>query len=444
MNRNCRDTVMTVREFFGFSTVATVTAALALAGATSAGAGDLKAGAARVSITPDAQDFPWKEGNEKPFVGVHDPLNARALVLDDGAHKVVLVSVEATLIPTPGEVVKAIAQATGVAETNVMVFAAHTHENPLVFFHTPEPDPTEAKWIARLSLGAVEAARQAMAAEQPAKVSLARGQAFVNVNNGEEKGLTNWFDPTGPSDKTVSLMRVVDPQGKPLAMLVNYASHGESMFRSVTKDGGYEVSGDLPGATARMLEASPKGAPVVLYSAAAEADQLPLFKSLQPDAELPGSDQGAGGWSMLDAMARRLAAAVIDTEAAMPAGASDVAVTAARSSVVCPGQRLQRDRQTGQISAEARPPVTIPVQVVRVGDIALAGIGGDLGTDIGRQIKSGSPLANTVVISQLAGAVGYVLADASYEHPGHGLMGSPLKAGCAGPALTGAVARLAR
>jgi hypothetical protein len=86
--------------------------------------------------------------------------------------------------------------------------------------------------------------------------------------------------------------------------------------------------------------------------------------------------------------------------------------------------------------------VSIPVSVVRIGDIALAGVGGDMGSDIGRQIKAATAQTHTIVISQMAGAVGYILADASYAHPGHGLMGSPVKAGCAGPALAGGVKRL--
>ena len=34
-----------------------------------------------------------------------------------------------------------------------------------------------------------------------------------------------------------------------------------------------------------------------------------------------------------------------------------------------------------------------------------------------------------------SGSVGYILTDASYEHPGHGVMGSPLKPGCAEKAI---------
>jgi hypothetical protein len=37
----------------------------------------------------------------------------------------------------------------------------------------------------------------------------------------------------------------------------------------------------------------------------------------------------------------------------------------------------------------------------------------------------------------IAGSIGYIFPDASYVHPGHGLLGSPLKAGCAEKAIVG-------
>ena len=43
-----------------------------------ASAGELRAGAAKVSITPTADEFPYVVPREKNFVGVHDEVYARA------------------------------------------------------------------------------------------------------------------------------------------------------------------------------------------------------------------------------------------------------------------------------------------------------------------------------------------------------------------------------
>lgn len=407
---------------------------IALCAAAPAAAGPLRAGAGRADITGDAADFPIKVEHERDFVGVHDRVSARALVLDDGTRRVVLISLEVTSVPGGGAFTKAVAQALNLPESNVLVFATHTHSNPLVFYHSEPPIPAHARAIERTRQGAIAAARAALAGLQPAKVGFALGKGYANINNGEYAGSHIWFDPEGPVDRTLGVLRVDTADGKPLAMMVNYPSHGEVMFRSVTKDGGYEVTGDLPGAAATLLESSGV-APVVLWSASAEADQVPLFKSLQPAmGPLPATDEGAGGWALLDLLARRLAFSV--AQAAAPIVTGPVAtITIAQGSITCPGQRMRQDPATGKITVAPTLDVTIPTAYVRVGDMVLAGVGGDVGTQIGGDIRAGLPRRQTMVVTQIAGAEGYILPDSAYEHPGHGVFGSPLKPGCAAPAL---------
>jgi hypothetical protein len=411
-------------------------ALIALAG--HAWGGQLLAGASKAAITPAADEFPYQALNEKPFVGVHDDIFARALALDDSdGHKAVIVSIEVTAIPDPEAVTAAVARATGLPAGDILVVATHTHGVPLTFFHSAHPNATEQREIERIKTQAASVAADAQAHMRPATIGFVRGQAFVNTNNGEQAGRKFWYDPIGSSDKTLDILRIDGTDGKPVALMLNYASHGEVMFRSVTKDGGYEVTGDLPGAVSRILETKAAGAPVVLFTAAAEGDQLPLFKSLQPDAELPGTDEGAAGWGLLDLQARRLATAAIDTLATAPAATAQVHLSMATGSVSCPGQHYNVDRETHKlIGIDDTAPVTIPVAVLRLNDIVLNGIGADLASDIGRAVKAASPQARTSILTMTSGSVGYVLNDAAYQHPTHGVMGSPVKPGCAAPALS--------
>lgn len=414
-------------------------ASLALAAALpSAGAGQLLAGAARVSITPPAAEFPLQAGNEKPFTGVHDDVYVRTLALDDSAgHQALIVSVEVTTIPEPAALLAALARASGLPASRIMVLATHTHSVPLVFFHEAVPDAAQRREIDRIHGAAVQATVQALRQLQPARVSFARGAAYVNTNNGEQGGRKGWYDPAGASDKTLDLLRLTGMDNKPLGLLVNYANHGEVMFRSVTKNGGYEVTGDLPGAVSRLLETHADGAPVVLFAGAAEGDQLPLFKSLQPATEFPASDQGAGGWSLLAVQARRLAGAVLGTLAGAAAGVAQVELSGAAAAVSCPGQHYRVDRVSHRLlGIDDTGPVSIPMSVLRINDIVLAGIGADIASDIGVAIKRASPVAQTSLLTMLAGSTGYVLNDAAYQYPSHGVMGSPVKPGCATAALS--------
>ncbi len=398
----------------------------------------LRAGAARVEITPPAGAFPVTAADERPFVGVHDPLYVRALILDDGTTRLVIVSVEVTAVPAATEIEQMVAKAANVPAANVLISATHTHSVPLVFFHGGMPTPEQAREIDGIQNAAVSATEQAMQHLALARIAFSRGQAYVNMNNGEVDGLAQGSDATGPSDKSLDVIRVDGRDGKPLAVVVNYASHAEIMFRSVTRDGGYEVTGDLPGRTMQILEQALPDAPVVLYTPAAEADQISLFRSVQVADTLPVADEGAAGWGLLDVQARRLSASVLDTLKGMSAGDATVRLAAATGEVTCEGERHRID-PTGRMISTPAADVVIPLSVLRIGDIALAGVGGDLGSDIGRAIKASSPFKATTVVSMTAGAIGYILPDASYGHPGHGVAGSPLKAGCAERAIVGAI-----
>ncbi len=417
-------------------------AALGCVLATAVLAGTLRAGAGKISITSAPDEFPYTAPRERPFVGIHDEVYARALVLDDGHRRVALALVEVTRLPDPEGLVKAVAQEIGAPTANVLIAASHTHNVPLVFFHENEPNALQAREIARLTQGTLEAVRQATAQLQPAQIAFGRGESWVNINNGEQAGLKSGYDPHGPSDKTLDVVRVEKADGTPLALLVNYASHAEVMFRSATKDGGYEVSGDLPGAVARLLEAQPGAAPIVLYSPAAEGDQHTLLKSLQAADRLPALDEGSRGWAVLDVQARRVAEGVMDVLSKMAPGASQAHIDAAAGAATCAGQHLHIDPQSGQISAENTPPVSIPLSVIRINDIVLAGVGGDVASAIGERFKATSSVTHSTLISMANGSLGYLLTDPSYEHPGHAVMGSPLKPHCAEHAIVDGLVQL--
>lgn len=417
-------------------------AALACMASLPVTAGALRAGAAKVDITSTQDEFPYTAPRERTYVGIHDQVYARALVLDDGKQRAAIVMVEVTKLPDPVAIVKSVAREINAPETNVIVAATHTHNVPLVFFHEDVPNALQTREIERLTQGALQAVRNARAQMAPARIAYGQGQAWVNVNNGEQAGLKTGYDPQGPSDKTLAVVNVTKRDGSPLALLVNYATHGEVMFRSATREGGYEVSGDFPGAVSGLLESQPGGAPVVLYTAAAEADQTTLFKSLHAADRLPVADEGSAGWALLNAQARRVAAGVLEVTSAMPPGASEARIAGAAAQPSCPGQHTRRDPISGESSLEDAPPVAIPLSVLRINDIVLAGVGGDVASDIGRQFKAATPGTNSTLISMANGGLGYLLADASYEHPGHGVMGSPLKAHCAARTIVDGLVRL--
>jgi Neutral/alkaline non-lysosomal ceramidase, N-terminal len=403
--------------------------------------GRLRAGAAKVDITPAADELPYRSATERPFVGVHDPLFTRVLVLDDGANEIAIVVIDVTAIPVHQEISLAVAAALGIPQANLLLAASHTHEVPLFSYHGGTPNSQQLREIDRIKESTVTAVREAKARLQPARVAFARGEAWVNVNNGEEEGLNSESDPRGASDKSLDVLQVQAADGKPIAFLVDYADHAEVMFRSVTRDGGYEVSGDLPGVSAKLIEDYSPGAPIVLVASGAGGNQLPIFKSLQPKQYLPAADEGAAGWALLDVQARRLANSILGTIAGMPAGTDEVQLTVSSAMVTCPGKDAA---QPAQDPGGTSPKVQIPLGLIRINDIALASVAGDVASEIGDRFKAASPLPNSTMITMTAGSIGYILADSSYLRITHGVNGSPLKAGCAQQAIVQGLVDLIR
>jgi hypothetical protein len=412
--------------------------AITVAGsAMSAEAGSLRAGAARVDITPTADVFPYADARQKPpFIGVHDPVFARALMLDDGSTQVAIVVVDATTIPKPKVFNHDLAQAAGIPESNLLLAASHTHSSLMVYYEADLPvhageeaDAAQAREIERIRKGAVEAVRQARAQLRPARLAFGRGEAFLNG------GAT--------SDRSLDALRVDGSDGAPIAVLLNYASPGTVMLHAPSRDGMAEVSGDLLGVSAQLLEkASPK-APVVLFSTGADGDQRPMFRWSRPRVgQLPEVNEGSAAWAILDVMAGDLANAALAVTHSMPEGTGTVKLSAAARSVVCPGQKVKIDARTDAATITDLPPVPIALNVIRINDIVLAGVAGNVPGELGAQIKAASPSRNTTLIGVTSGSVGYILADSAYEHPGHNLAGDPLKKGCAWPAIVGGLSEM--
>jgi neutral ceramidase len=103
----------------------------------------------------------------------------------------------------------------------------------------------------------------------------------------------------------------------------------------------------------------------------------------------------------------------------------------------CPG----RDRldTANPIRENGMPPykdgadVNLMVSLVRIGDIYITGVNGEVYTNIGLKLKKSAP-ANKLIISTLTNGganSGYIYSDDAYSHLSFQVIGSRLKPGCA-------------
>ena len=191
-------------------------------------------------------------------------------------------------------------------------------------------------------------------------MAFGRGVAWLNVNSS---------DPQGPSDKSLDVLRVEGTDGTPIALLVDYGVPSGLVSDNYRTEGGVQVSGDLFGAAARMLEAqSPKG-PVELFASSSDGDQRSLISGNLPKVgSVPAGNAGEAQWVILDAVGRNLANATLAVTGAMPQGTTEVKISASAKTVMCPGEHHDFDPKTGKPVFTDRGSVPIPLNLITIND----------------------------------------------------------------------------
>src|SRR5256885_3330477 len=199
---------------------------------TSAGrtpAGSLQAGAARVEITPAADALPG------PYSSILDALYARAIYLENGQSRTVLLNADVGAIPTSitDNVAAQIVQELNVSAANVFISATHDHN--AIFGGPTSPAGASSKdadkrvsaFQSKLVSGLVAAAKQAKAMMQPARIGFGTGNLYLNVNRGaidEQSRL--WAQEPNldyPSDKTLAVVQIESTSSQLIAAYMHSA-----------------------------------------------------------------------------------------------------------------------------------------------------------------------------------------------------------------------------
>jgi len=411
--------------------------------------GPLRAGAAKVEITPPKEMFPIR-GNQV-LAGVHDPLYARALVLDNGSSKVALISVDTAGMANSADIVKAVTAELGIPASHLSMAATHDHNTPTFGGGGRRASYDPVPYLALMQKGVVEAARQANSRLQPARIGFGTGKAYINTNRDQKIGdsYKMGYAPEGPSDKTVAVMLVTTPSGDPIAVWSNYAVHGVVMFLSKTRDGQSEVTGDIGGATASYVEDRLRNNVVAVWTPGAAGDQNPLFMSTYNQDAPDVHDEGEAGWAILDVQARRLGEEIVRVARTVQNTTDRAVLWGANTSVTCPGRKRESSEPAVTVPGSFTPaastakmvdgdPVTIPLSLVMINDIALANVSGEVFSEIGQQLKKESLFDRTAMVTLSPGSIGYIPTDEAYLLPAAMAVNNRLKPGCAEPAIVGA------
>lgn len=208
-------------------------------------ASGIKAGYAQVEITPKVGDELMMVGGGSGIVkSIGSPLYARAVILSDGKHEAVLISVD--LIDLRESDFQIIKNQLEKSFDHVVIAVTHTHGG---FFG----DQLLDKVLPEI-LKCVKLAKSTM---KPVKIGAnstlvdeAYNRRILNVDGVEMLWSNPDRKPNRPVDQSLGIIHMIDEKGNPFITMLNYSAHPV-----ITMDlNNAIVSSDYPGELRREIE----------------------------------------------------------------------------------------------------------------------------------------------------------------------------------------------
>ncbi len=382
----------------------------------------IRAGSARVEITPPLGTALAGYFSPRWSDRVEDPLYAKALVLESGGERIALVSCDVICMPAdvadPAR--ELIEQRTGIPGGNVLICATHTHTGPEMR-RGRTVIPANEEWldtVPGLIADAVDAALADMfdAVLIPGRECedrLGSNRLGRNPDGTEVFGKEGAIGPAGPIDPELLAMSIRDHEGTVRAMIVNYAMHADTV-------GGSAISAGWPGRVASTLRSvyGEQCVTVFLQGTCGDINHNHWFKSRWIGKGIQKATQMGRAMAGLAVNATELAEPLETGEIAcifrhepVPYYTRDEAMRAEveekRAMEEKPGrwdfiiQRFDEwefDGKTAQL----------PIQVIRVGEVMIVGIPSEVFVEWGLEIKHWSPAKFTFVAELANDWFGYI------------------------------------
>ena len=408
--------------------------------ATTLHAKTFRAGAAVADITPPLGET--IVGSFAPFPAdrVHDPLHARALVLDNEETTIAIVICDNLGIQKSvyDEARKLIAEQTSIPVANILMAATHTHSSTRA---------NQPKYRPKVVAGIAAAIKQAHENLRPARIAWGGVDEASEVFNrrwyvSEPKLARNPFGgvdqvrmnppranaalikPAGPIDPEVSFLSLQSLDGDPIALLGNYSLH---YVGGVDKG---ELSADYFGIFSDRIG-----------SLLGSRSQTPPFVGMMSNGTSgdinninfrDGNARRYDRYEKMTEVAEKVANRVHEAHANVtfsdwvPLGSASESLTL---SIRKPDAELRKYLDEVRSRPEDAEPfhrheqtyaqrvqnledgpdeISVPLQVLRIGDLAIAAIPFETFAEIGLSIKEKSPFKDTFTIELANDSRGYL------------------------------------
>ena len=377
---------------------------------------------------------------ERVSTGVHDPLLATVLVLRNGAgNTVVLASLDILMIAPAfaRDLRRSVAQVAGCDESGVFISCTHTHSGPVTsrligWGNDPTIPPVSPDYMAFLKAQVLASAGAAVQSLEPAELAWASADATgVGGNRLTRGGLT---DP----ECGILALRSARTRAM-LGMALVYGMHPTVLHEDSTL-----VSSDFPYYTRLHIQEHLGAAVPVVYHTAPSGNQSPRhFVNGQTLAEAERLGRllgkavcgamdsiGDGAWRQEAALGGWLAQVTLPRNPIRPLPAAE-ALLAEYSERYARLQRekapradvrtaecavfgaegtlaLSRAGDSGELEQALQEYRSVDVQVLRIGEVSLAGLPGEAFTEYALEIKRRAPrksLVASLVNGELQGYI---------------------------------------
>jgi len=384
---------------------------------------DLRAGAARVDVTPEQPVvLAGYASRTNLSAGVHDPLSARALAFEQDGRRLVLVSLDnlGFYNDTAGPLRQAILEKCQLEPSELFLCAIHTHSAPLLTLNPAKGHANNVAYTKALGGKLAEVVHTALDRLEPAEIGVGSGSSPVGVSRREpvqgEDGkikIVLGRNPSVLTDREVQVLKVVSlGRGQRVALLFAYATHSTSLGPK-----NYQVSGDVHGLAAQFLEKYFGDDMVAPEFAGASGNIDPWFRIF------PGFKSDNGWVPEPVLMGTLLAEEVAHVEEGIHASETNCPIKTAWKTIQLPA------KPKGESGNPANGTVPMVITVARLGGVAFVGFGGEVFNELGTAVKSASPFRPTFILTHCNGAAGYVPTRPSYSEGGYEVQSSSFAPG---------------
>lgn len=414
--------------------------------------GKLRAGAATANITPLLGCSLAGNMTDRIAREVHDELHVRAIALDNGRARIAIAQVDSCVTPRWifDRAKDAIRARAGIPPECVLLSATHTHSAPAAdHLFQSVPDPRYTEWLAdriadcvRLAVGRLAPARAGWAVGREERLVFNRrwfmkpgtippdpfGRTTDRVKMNPPAGSPDLIRPAGPTDPDAGVLAIEYPDGRPLAVLGNYALH------YVGGTGPGHVSADYFGAWSRVMERL-AGAPLVASlsnGCSGNINGIDFRRKREPAepyrvmhnfAEILAAECFRTWRTIQFHNDLELGGAIEELEFAVRLP-DDGEVAAARRILEAnrpPYKELAHiyARETDIMARTFTSRVGTPIQALRIGELGIATFPGEAFVELGLEVKEKSPFKTTFCIELANDYRGYIPTVEGHELGGY-------------------------